>query len=67
MFNPTAYEAYKHSLLEPNERLSHGNYKEHKPMRIQVMQPPAPVISEDEDNRRQDAYLEFMQTKNKTI
>lgn len=63
MYNHTAYEAYIHSLLEPGEVIHTGNYKEHKPVRIAVIKPPEPVISEDEDNRRQDAYVNWAQNR----
>ena len=59
----TAEHHYIHSLLEPTDILTGGNYKRHKPVVVEVHKPPSPSISEAEDNRRQDEYLLWAQGK----
>jgi len=60
MYNPTAYEAYKHSLLEPNDRIIVGCPAKHYKLVIPVSK-PEPRMTEEEHNRLQDEYVERMQ------
>lgn len=46
-----------HQLEPPNEIIRTGNHKRYKEIKNIPMPNPYPVISEEEDNRRQDEYL----------
>jgi len=55
-FNSKAYLADRERLLEPDTVLIKGNRKKYEPIKV----PPMvvyPVISEYEQNRREDEYL----------
>lgn len=56
--NSTRYQYEVEARLQPDPLIVHGNYKRYSPLKDPlVLNVPEVRISEDEDNRRQDAYL----------
>lgn len=63
MLNPTRYAHHIYTQLEPNDRLIVGNAKRYDPIVVPVLTPQV-RITEEEDNRRQDEYVEWAQLRN---
>lgn len=63
-FNSKAYFNYEQRLLDPDNVVSRGTYRRHKEVKPVTVIAPDPVrLSEYEDNKRQDAYVESKQHK----
>lgn len=62
----TRYEAYLHSLLEPEEKLNHGFKKRHKPTLFQKMELISKFrekIGEEDFQRMCNEYDEWLKRK----
>ena len=58
-FNSKQYLAYEEGRLEPDSTVVRGSYRRYPPKRFPEGQPrEEPKLSENEDNKKQEAYIE---------